>query len=145
MNVLAELVREALARRREERNGCFVHNAAAVELLEHGGAAIQAIETEILEPGPFVPKDLTSVMIIYFRLVRQFGLTSRSIEFLNRLPAQCRLDALTGISAAWGIRDPGLPALPAALHQYAETALQTGSDKEQRTARKILQDHKHSP
>jgi hypothetical protein len=142
MNDLAELVREALARRREERNGCFVHNAAAAELLEHGATAIPAIEAAVLEPGRLVPNDLTSVMVMYFRLVREFGLTSPNLEFLNRLPASHRLDALIGISAAWGIKDPRLPALPAAFRQYAETALQIGSDKERLAAGRVLRDHR---
>jgi hypothetical protein len=140
-NDLAELVREALARRREERNGCFVHNAAAAELLEHGATAIPAIEAGVLEPGRLVPNDLTSVMVMYFRLVREFGLTSPNLQFLNRLPASHRLDALIGMGAAWGIKDSGLPALPAAFQQYAETALQIGSDKERRAAERILRHH----
>jgi len=141
MNDLTELVREALARRREERNGCFVHNAAAVELLDHGATAIPAIEAGVLEAGALAPKDLASVMVMYFRLVRQLGLTSRALEFLNRLPAPYKLDALAGIGTAWSIKDPGLPALPAAFRQYAEAALQIGSDKEKRVAGMILRDH----
>jgi hypothetical protein len=84
-------------------------------------------------------------MVIYFRLVRQLGLTGLGLEFLNRLPTSYRLDALIGIYAAWGIKDPGLPTLPAAFQQYAEEALQAGSDKERRAAGRILRDHVVAP
>jgi hypothetical protein len=73
MNDLNQLVREALERRREEHQGCFVHNAAAAELLDYGGDAVDAIENAVLASLPdesgtgSFPRDLDSVMVVYTR------------------------------------------------------------------------------
>jgi len=65
MSNLHQLVREALERRREERSGCFFHNAAAAELMDFGCDAVAAIESEISAlAGEDHARDLDSVMVM---------------------------------------------------------------------------------
>ena len=100
MNDLNQLVLEALERRREEHQGCFVHNAAAAELLGYGGDAVDAIESGVLASLPdesgsgSFPCDLDSVMVMYTRLVRQLQLEHRCAAFLRGLPPRFRTSGL---------------------------------------------------
>ena len=73
MNSIHQLVGEALEGRRVESYGCFVRNAAAAELLEHGSEAVSAIESEVLACAArdcsVISRGLPSVMVTYSWLV----------------------------------------------------------------------------
>jgi hypothetical protein len=140
MNDLRQLVHEALERRREERSGCFVHNVAAVELLEHGAEAVAAIENEVLalatRDGPTVPRDLASVMVIYGQLVKRLDDGDRCMPFLNRLPHSFLRGTLECVCGAW--RNPVLSVLPRSLRSYVEGIAATGMESERREAKRVL-------
>ena len=141
MTDLKQLVHEALDRLREERTGCFVHNAGAAELLEYGTDAIAAIENEVLalaEPGRR-PRDLVSVMVIYSQLLRKFEVGNRAVTFLRRLPQSFREDAIGGACGAWHLHFPTPCTLPGSIRDYLEELRQNGTELERRTATKILQ------
>jgi hypothetical protein len=148
MNELNELVREALERRREERQGCFVHNAAAVELLDYGADAVDAIETEVLASltddadSGCPPRDLDSVMVMYVRLVRQLQLEDRCTAFLRRLPPRFRPSGLGGVHIVWSNNHPKPGPLPEPLHRYIQDLSVSGTEAEQRIARMALRDCK---
>jgi DNA-binding GntR family transcriptional regulator len=138
---LSRLVHEALDGLREERSGCFVHNAAAVELLEHGAEAISVIESEVLALADRKrrPRDLASVMVIYSQLLRRFESGDRGVSFLRRLPQTFREEALSGACSAWHLHFPKPGALPGSVRTYVEELLQSGGDAERRTAQRILE------
>jgi len=145
MKNLHLLVREALERRRVEAAGCFVHNAAAYDLMDYGCDAVAAIEVEVSTLSPTEkPRDLASVMVVYARLIRELHLGDRCAAFLRRLQPSFRLDALAGVSIAWQVIDPdrecGARTLPESLFRYAEEILSNGTAREQRVARMII-DH----
>jgi hypothetical protein len=141
MSKLQQIVHEALDRLREACSGCFVHNAAAVELLGHGDEAISAIETEVLARADQQrrPRDLPSVMVIYSQLLRRFDSADRAVTFLQRLPQPFREQALSGACSAWHLHFPKPVALPPSVRLYLEEMLQTGGDAGRRTAQRILQ------
>jgi hypothetical protein len=147
MSNLPELVREALDRRRAEASGgCFVHNAAAAELMEYGCEAVATIESEVSTLATADhPRDLDSVMVIYARLIRELQLGDRCVAFLRRLQPPFRQSALDGLAIGWRVKDPqracGPSTLPEPLRHYVEEVLSSGSDTERRTARRILDDH----
>jgi len=140
MQDLQLLVQEALDRRRETRMGCFVSNAAAIELFEFGVEAVPVIEEEVLT---FLgrgnePTDLDSVLVIYARLVRKFDFTARCLEFLGRLPSISRVPLLKGIYVAWLMREPLPGALPPMLLNCVKHIAETGPEGERRVARQIV-------
>ena len=141
MSELHQLVRDALDRLREERSGCFVHNAAAVELLDHGAEAIPVIESEVLTLAAQNrrPRDLASVMVIYSQLLRRFGFGDQGVSFLQRLPQSFREEALSGAYSAWHLHFPEPTTLPHSVCSYLEQVLATGSGEERKTAQRILQ------
>jgi len=145
MSNLNSLVRDALDRRRLNGKGCFVHNAAAVELLDYGFDAVAAIENEVgTLTSTDQPRDFDSVMVIYARLIRELQLADRCTAFLKRLDPSFRISALGGLAIAWRVKDPqrecGPSALPELLRQYLLDILSSGSDAERLAARRILED-----
>jgi hypothetical protein len=146
MNKLSQLVREALDRRREESQGCFIWNAAADELSDYGADAVAAIERELLalipdeSGGASLPRDLDSVMVVYARLIRQLELADRCVAFLRRLPPHFRCCALRGVHIVWSNNHPRPGALPDGLHRYVHELLMSATDLEQRIAQMALRD-----
>lgn len=141
MTEVHQLVHEALDRLREKRSGCFVHNEAAAELLEHGREAISAIENEVLGLAAEGrrPRDLESVMVIYSQLLRRYEAGDQGVSFLRRLPQSFREVALKGACGAWHLHFPMPCVLPSLMRLYLEEILACGTDEERSTAKRILE------
>ena len=141
MNDLKKLVREALDGSRVHRSGNFVHNAAAVELLEHGTDAISEIENEhlALAKQGRRPSDIASVTVVYSQLLRKFDSAERAISLLQRLPSEFREEALGGVFSAWHLHFPTPGKLPEAVCHYLRNIYNEGSEKERHEAQRILQ------
>ncbi len=142
MNSIHQLVVEALEERRKESFGCFVHNAAAAELVEHGSEAVSAIESEVLACAArdcsVIPSGLGSVMVSYSHLVRRLNAADRCVAFLHRLPQLIRQSNLACVCSAWRVNDPDTDDLPESLRSYLEGFLTTGTEAERREAERIL-------